>query len=190
MLFEVEKKFAVADRGNLERRLLEIGACPLSSERQIDCYLRHPQRDFAVTDEALRIRQTNHGLLVTYKGPRAPGDVKIREEIELPFQPGASLDSVQGLFERLGFRVIAEVRKQRVVYELKSDRRPILICCDRVEDLGEFVEIELMSETSELNQATAAVTAVAQQLGLSSAITASYLKMLLEQRTTLVPETA
>jgi adenylate cyclase class 2 len=178
MPFEVETKFAVADREALERRLAEVGARRLGSESHVDYYLQHPHRDFQKTDEALRIRQTDQGVVVTYKGPRAPAAVKIREEFELAVLSDR-LEHARGLFERLGFRVLAVVRKNRTLYSCPARDRPVMICYDIVDGLGEFVEIEMIAEAEDVQSASASVADVANQLKLASPITASYLKMLL-----------
>ena len=70
MVIEVEMKFAVRDEVELRQRLkkweVELGP----RERQVDSYFSHPARDFSHTDAALRIRQTESRVEVTYKGPR------------------------------------------------------------------------------------------------------------------------
>ena len=53
---EVEQKFPVADLAQIAARLTALGAPPGEPGCEEDCYYRHPARDFAQTDEALRIR--------------------------------------------------------------------------------------------------------------------------------------
>lgn len=177
MPFEVETKFAVTDRAALERRLTEVGARRLNSESHVDYYLQHPHRDFQKSDEALRIRQTDQGVVVTYKGPRAPAAVKIREEFELSMPSSAQLMHAREMFERLGFRVLAEVRKRRTSYACPARGQPVTICFDIVDGLGEFVEIEMIAEAEDVQLASTSVANLANRLELTSPITASYLKM-------------
>lgn len=56
--FEVEQKFPLADVAAVERRLAELGAQAGGTVEQVDRYFNHPVRDFAQTDEALRLRSS------------------------------------------------------------------------------------------------------------------------------------
>ena len=68
-MLEIEIKMRSDDNGRVERILLEKGARPLENLDQTDEYLNHPCRDFAETDEALRLRRDSRGK-ITYKGPK------------------------------------------------------------------------------------------------------------------------
>ncbi len=87
-LLEVEQKFRVASHHTLRDLLAELKAESLPVERHCDTYMRHPCRDFASTGEAFRVREVNDETLVTYKGSRLSGPVKIRKELELPLAEG------------------------------------------------------------------------------------------------------
>ncbi|HEU5115398.1 MAG TPA: class IV adenylate cyclase, partial [Isosphaeraceae bacterium] len=83
--FEVEIKFRAADHRALAARLIALGAEASEAQEHEDLYLAHPSRDFARTDEALRLRRVGDQNRVTYKGPKLGGPTKTREEIEVPF---------------------------------------------------------------------------------------------------------
>src|SRR3990172_5990494 len=85
--YEVEQKFPVADMAALEARLVALGATVSGPQSQIDHYYAHPARDFASTDEALRVRRTDRASYLTYKGPKVDATTKTRREIELPLGP-------------------------------------------------------------------------------------------------------
>ena len=57
MNYEVEQKFRVNDMLAVEHALRRLGAHIEPPQLQVDCYFAHPARDFAKTDEALRIRR-------------------------------------------------------------------------------------------------------------------------------------
>src|SRR4029079_17138635 len=82
--FEVEQKHRVDDTGALTDRLAALGVAIGPPAVQVDQYFAHPCRDFASTDEALRIRTTGGASFVTYKGPKVDKTTKTRREIELP----------------------------------------------------------------------------------------------------------
>src|SRR5438270_13395603 len=113
-MLEIEQKYARADFAMLERRLAEWGAAPGGAEEEADHYFNAPDRDFAKTDEAFRLRRVGPSNYLTYKGPKQRADVKVRTEIELPIQLGdqAAADMTR-LLTHLGFRPSAVVRKRR-----------------------------------------------------------------------------
>src|SRR5262245_2449607 len=83
-MVEVEQKFRDVDFAVLERRLRELGAVEGKQREEADHYFNAPDRDFARTDEALRIRRIGSANCVTYKGPKRDLQTKTRTEIEVP----------------------------------------------------------------------------------------------------------
>ena len=184
MSFEVEVKYRSVDHDRLRGLLVESGAREARAVEQQDIYLHHPARDFAQTHEALRLRRIGAENRVTYKGPRFPGPTKTREEIEISFDAGeASFRDLARLFENLGFRPVATVRKRRSTFHLSRPPHEIEISLDRADGLGDFAEIEaIASDDAALPSAQAAVLALAAQLGLDQVEPRSYLRMVLEAR--------
>lgn len=190
MPLEVELKFCVEDPAGLVAQLRRLSAEVHGSVLQTDTYFAHPSRDFAATDEALRLRavsevnaaeRTNQHVCVTYKGPRIGTGAKTREEIELPLPQGdATYVAWTQLLAALGFRKVREVVKTRSAYHLLSDGRPLEVCIDEVTGLGTFAEIETIAENAELQAAENTVAELASRLGLREAESRSYLEMLLE----------
>ena len=88
-MYEVEQKYPVVDVAELEGRLGDAGAAWHGAVEQLDRYFGHPSRDFAATDEALRLRSTADGVVITWKGPRLDAAAKTRREIELPLAEAA-----------------------------------------------------------------------------------------------------
>lgn len=177
---EVEQKYRVSSHEPLRRLLPELAAVPLPFERHCDTYFRHPDRDFAQTGEAFRIREVNNSAVVTYKGPRLQGTVKIRQEIELPLADGTR-DGWFDILHALGFKPTAQVRKTRDGFELIWLKRKLTIALDEVEGLGLFVEIETIVETiSEVEAVQTAIHSLAEKLGLTNVERRSYLRQLLD----------
>jgi adenylate cyclase class 2 len=182
MSFEVEIKFRVADHEALANRLAALGAVEGTRIDQEDMYLGHPGRDFAQTNEALRLRREGDENRITYKGPKLAGPTKTREEIELEFAGGPDgLVSMGRLFEILGFRPVAVVRKVRRPFQMEHRGRSVTISLDVTEGLGPFVEVEcLAAGQADLGETQAAVLDLAQVLGLKQVEPRSYLRMTLE----------
>lgn len=154
-MLEVEAKLRLRDRAGLERRLRELGAVPGAAQRQEDTFFRHPQRDFAASDEALRLRRIGARLELTYKGPKQGGPTKARVEQTV----GLASDPTP-LLASLGFMPAATLGKARVPYRLGA----VEVALDVVDGLGEFVEVEATGEDREA--ATRLVEDALRKLGL------------------------
>jgi adenylate cyclase class 2 len=182
MTYEVEQKFPVDDLLRVERLLSELGAVPEPPRVQIDRYFAHPARDFAKTDEALRIRRVGQQNYVTYKGPKLDATTKTRRELELDLETGdAGFHRFSELLTALGFQPVADVRKTRRPFELRWEGRIVEAALDEVSDVGRFVELELIVSADEVEAAKACLVSLAERLQLSNSERRSYLELLLEK---------
>jgi len=180
MHYEVEQKFALADPADMQAKLVALGAQAAGQCDQVDCYFSHPARDFAQTDEALRIRRVDGQSLVTYKGPKIDRETKTRHEIELALPAGATTaDDFAGLFEALGFAPVAEVRKHRRTFHLTWQGQSVEAALDEVADLGHFVELEISASEQTVDTARGALVSLAARLELGTSERRSYLELLL-----------
>jgi adenylate cyclase class 2 len=189
MGYEVEVKYRVPDHGDLASELSRRGVLGGSPVVQDDIYLAHPTRDFGDTDEALRIRCEGNSNFLTYKGPRQAGPTKTREEIEIPLAEGLEVRAdVARLLERLGFRVLLQIRKARLPFRLSQGGRPMVVTLDRVDGVGAFAEVEAFAlNQSDLPSAQQAVLHLAEELGLTEVEPRSYLRMALEHAGLIPP---
>jgi adenylate cyclase, class 2 len=180
MAYEVEMKFAAGDRATLESRLAEVGATIGAPQSEVDVYFAHPARDFAKTDEALRIRRKGSATFITYKGPKIDATTKTRREIELFLPPGEqTAEEWITLLEALGFAPVGEVRKSRRKAHVAWQGRSVEISLDEVVGLGVFVELELIAEADGLDAARSVILSLAEALGLEGSERRSYLELLL-----------
>ena len=179
MRYEVEMKFPVGDMAAVESRLVEWGAVVSEPQGEVDVYFAHPARDFAKTDEALRIRRKGQSNFVTYKGPKIDPTTKTRHEIDLPLPPGEeTAQAWTGLLGALGFYVVGEVRKSRRKAHVQWQDRSVEVSLDEVEGLGAFVELELVVEESELRAAKDCIASLAKMMGFGQSERRSYLELL------------
>ncbi len=111
-------------------------------ETQIDIYYQHPSRDFAKTDEALRLRSVNGKVELTYKGPKLSKETKSREELTVTVN---DLETADKILRRLGFTPVARIEKTRYNFTDGS----FLISLDSVKELGEFIEVEGINVSEE-----------------------------------------
>jgi adenylate cyclase, class 2 len=179
--YEVEQKFRLTDPELLSMSLLAIGAIPGETVTQVDTYLRHPARDFAQTDEALRIRQIGNEFRLTYKGPVLDPHIKTRHEIEVDL--ASSKTAAAGfltIWQALGFTIAREVRKHRAAWSVLFDGRPVSITIDDVPPLGFFAELEILATAEEREAARDLIFRLAKLLKLDQVERRSYLEMMLE----------
>ncbi len=171
---KIEIDRATADR--LHTALLDLGATARPARRQEDVYFAHPSRDFASTDEALRLRQDDGRLRITYKGPKLDPPRKTREEIEFPLETDVATG--RALLERLGFTPVATVAKSRTELVLRGPPAAI-VSLDEIAGLGTFCEIEVEAQT--VSDGRNALGTLAERLGVADhpPIAASYLELLL-----------
>jgi adenylate cyclase class 2 len=200
-MYEVEVKVR-ADHDDVRDRLAELGAEPINEVAQEDTYYDAPHRDFAETDEALRVRRERPKVRqerpesrdeserrddsegeeafaeLTYKGPLVEAESKTRREVETRVEDGAAADAI---LDALGFAPAATVRKERERFALDD----YTVTLDSVEGLGEFVEVETETEEDDeaLKAARKEAYEILRDLGLNpdDQIRTSYLGLHLEQ---------
>lgn len=210
-MYEVEVKVR-ADHDRIRSRLNELGeqdesdqldeldgldelnetdTTPTHIVQQVDTYYDAPHRNFAETDEALRIREETDGskteggetsgerakgeetTQLTYKGPLVDDASKTREESETVVDSRETMDSI---LRSLGFSPAAVVEKEREQYALGE----YTVTLDTVSHLGEFVEIERVSDDTEIETAREGAFSILRALGLdpNEQIRTSYLGLL------------
>jgi len=173
-MLEIEIKARVEDFKKVKDKLEEMGAKFIGSKNEIDYYYNLPTRNFAETDEALRIRESVECTL-TYKGPKIDTSTKTREEVNVKIDNAKELKKI---FSHLGFIFISEVRKERTKYILKDFE----ISLDDVSGLGYFVEVETKGEAWELDEKRKCAFDLMSKLDLYKYERNSYLELLLEKR--------
>ena len=183
-MLEIEQKFADVDFAALRERLRTMGATqPSGVHEEIDHYFNAPDRDFVRTGEAFRLRQIGPANFYTYKGPKQPGDIKIRPELEIALPDGPlAAEQHRDLLGRLGFRFVATVRKQRVSYPLRVEDLSAAVCLDDVDGLGRYAEVELLAPPEQAEQAAGVLRRLVERLGLTRLEPRSYLTALLERQ--------
>jgi len=185
-VYEVELKFPLARRAAVEAALGTLAARFRPAIEQADVYFAHPSRDFAQTDEALRLRRAGDGVAITWKGPRIGLAAKTRREIELPLAAfpqaaggAATLEAWSELLKALGFRRVWEVVKCRRPARVAWQGREVEVAIDTVTGLGDFLELEIVAGEEEIPSALACLQSLAAELGCGPPERRSYLEMLL-----------
>jgi adenylate cyclase, class 2 len=180
-MLEVELKFRADDLPTVERQLRGMGAELLGSHGETDTYFNAPDRDFAKTGEAVRLRRSGAVIKLTYKGPKQPNArVKTRTEVELPLPYGdTSAEVAEQFLSGLGYKPVACVKKSRKELHLPRGSFAVTACLDDVEQVGHYVELEILCEAPRADEAQTELLKLAEELGLKSVEKHSYLRMLL-----------
>jgi adenylate cyclase, class 2 len=180
---EIEQKFAHADFAAIEHRLRQWGAEKGVQHEEADHYFNGPDRDFAKTDEAFRLRRIGPANFLTYKGPKRASGVKKRTELEVPLTAGPeAAEQFMQLLGHLGYRAVAVVRKRRQHYHWKKNDFDLIFCLDEVEGLGRFAEVEVLAMPEREEAAEALILSTAAALGLTTVERRSYLELVLAAR--------
>jgi len=149
---ETEVKLRLESADAMRERLRRLGAT-LSRERHFEenVLFDDPGGSLRASGTVLRLRQTPHGGVLTFKGPRElVGGIKSREERETVVEaPG----EVHAILRNLGYRPVFRYQKYRESWsyrgqEIEVDETPI----------GAFLEIEGDAE---------GIAAVASELGFA-----------------------
>ena len=182
-MYEVERK-APADLDRVRSVLDRAGATREATVEQSDVYFQHPGRDFAQTDEALRLRNERDvdssgvkRVVLTYKGPRLETGSKTRREIETGV---ADPEATTSILTALGFERVCTVEKRRERWSFRG----VGVSLDRVTGVGTYVEVELESVPEELALAEKRATDTLEALGIdpSETVQTSYLGFVLERQ--------
>ena len=156
---EIELKFDVTDPDEMRARLDAAGARFISKAFEVNRIFDSRKRKLQKKGCGLRVRTSRFqddrraDARLTFKGPRAPGEFKSREELELSVADAETLIAILG---RLGYQQVVHYEKRRETWTL-ADCEVVL---DELPRLGWWLEIEASTEQ--------AVTSVRERLNLAA----------------------
>ncbi|MDR1270758.1 MAG: class IV adenylate cyclase [Planctomycetaceae bacterium] len=193
--YEVEMKFRVDNIKAFEERLKVLGGNLGAMMEEVDLFYQHPQRDFSVTDECLRIRRRKlpngtEEKFLTYKGPKMDRETKTRREIEIRLD---SQEPWETMLELLGFQAKDTVRKFRRRSELSILNQLVEVVLDflpeleKSDDGGTFVELEAMASESDWEKKRELIMNLSKDFGFSESIRTSYLELLRKAKNVVPP---
>jgi adenylate cyclase class 2 len=168
-MLEIEIKARIDGPEEIEREIVKRGGSFKKEVLEEDTYFNHPGRDFAKTDEALRLRKAEGKYFLTYKGPKVDSLTKTREELQIEI---SGWDDAVSILKALGFIEVLPVKKKRRYFSLASYE----IMLDQVEGLGSFIEVEKRGEYNPME-----LIDFLEGLGIKGSETKSYLELMLEK---------
>jgi pantoate--beta-alanine ligase len=180
-MLEIEQKYAHIDFDALRAALSALSASTPEVHVEADHYFNAPDRDFARTGEAFRLRRVGDHNFFTYKGPKRQAAVKIRTELEIPLPDGDQAAAHHAeLLAHLGYRPVAVVRKTRWTYSLTRAGLTVTVCLDDAEGLGHFAEVEVLAPDHHADFAQSVLQRLAADLNLHDVEPRAYLTMHLQ----------
>lgn len=151
-----------------------------------DVYYNGIDRNFAETDEALRLRSVINAAtsetktFITYKGPKTDLRSNTRKECETQI---GDLSVMADLLGSLGYTKVFAVEKCRKEMLLTAEN--ITLCIDDVKNLGTFMELEILVEDeAKKQQSIDRLLSMLDTFGIpqENLTRKSYLEMLLAQQ--------
>jgi len=118
-LLEIEIKCYCDDHDRVKSLLAAAGAQFVETRTERDLYFNHPSRNFAETDEALRLREVNSKCRITYKGPKLSKTTKARIEHETDT---GDYNTMKSILLSLGFVESGIIEKERYMYSYQEWR--------------------------------------------------------------------
>lgn len=184
-MIEVEIKLPIKDENKIVNKLIDMGYQECSYVQEIDSYYDSHDNAIRKHDKAMRIRKVidlnsmEENSLFTFKGKKKDTITMSRDEYETEI---SSADNMDKILAELGYYVVKpQVIKLRREYVKDS----VHACVDKVENLGDFLELEILAETEEEKaNAVECIQKILAQLGHSMEETTrvSYLTQLQNMR--------
>lgn len=146
--YEIEIKLPVKNSQEVLDILKDIGFMVKKEIREEDIYFNSDYHNIKERDEALRIRKSrdcdtgDQKVQINFKGPKIDAVSMSRMELETEVQDGETMEKI---LTYLGFLPVVSVCKVRKYLT----HREMTACVDRVEGMGEFLELEVVAETEE-----------------------------------------
>ncbi|MFH1745192.1 MAG: class IV adenylate cyclase [bacterium] len=162
---EIEKKYKVNNSSveELTKKIEKIGAVFAGDKDQLDIYFNVPGRDSFTSKECLRIRSSDTGKEITYKPSTREEYVDkgffAKKEINLPIN---DVGIAKILLQDIGCTILAEVKKRRRQFRLDKFK----ICIDNINNLGLFIEIEIMDVFDNIQKSVKEIDKLMSSLNL------------------------
>lgn len=164
-MIEVERKFRLSERQKqtIEEKLLEQHSAATSVRQSDKVFLRGIDSfaEFRQGMPIMRLRTENDTTTLTYKRRINNAGDSVEHELMVD-----NADTMQAILTEMDYRLVTKVEKDRL--EIKKDH--VAFALDTVDDLGSFLEIEILAEDTEnLAELEQQIMATAKEFGLTEA---------------------
>lgn len=151
-MIEVEIKVSAKNKEKIEEKLLQKGFWKGDLLKESDFYFDNESGNIRKNDKALRIRScenltTNSAEnFMTFKGPKIDAISMTRQELEMKI---GNTEIGEEILKSLGYTLIYPVIKLRQYFYFED----VTACLDQVENLGDFLELEIIVQQEEEKEA-------------------------------------
>lgn len=168
--YEIQIKLPINNLGKIRKKLEDLKIEKSETKWQQDTYFEAPGWKLPKTDELMRIRQEGEKYILAYKGPSRGKEIRTKPKIEFQIDP-----DLKDVLEKIGYKKALQINKQREKYLFEK----IEIVLDKVENLGEFMELRTENPKDERK-----IDDLIKKLGLDSkqATKKSYFELMLKKR--------
>lgn len=135
-MFEVEVKAKIIDFNSIIDKLASLDctlSCPLVQKDRIFLHSSLKFEDIKRGDSVIRIRDSNGEITLNLKKQLSNELANFEEQTII-----SDIDSMVQVLQALGFVQVLSLEKTR----RKTKYKDLEICLDRVEGLGDFIEVE------------------------------------------------
>lgn len=144
---ETEKKYYCLEPEKLIELALNLNFKQMKKIKETDEYFTDIDSNFIKNRTCLRIRkQDDEKMEITFKGK---SNDMLGLYCKLENNISCNIDEYNNylnLFLSLGFYSYVEVKKERLIYKLNNNKYNYSIMIDKLDELGGFVEFEIISE--------------------------------------------
>lgn len=162
-MLEVEIKAKLKNRNEVLPKLEKLGCTIKKAKEQEDkIFIKKEFKNFDIPlgENVIRLRKEDDKNILTLK--KKMKDNKASIEIESLVEDE---DAISRMLEEMGYKELVFIKKKRKRYSLGR----MSICVDDVENLGDFIEVEIMTEEndSKKDEALAEIEAFLEKLEIS-----------------------
>ncbi|MHC1627373.1 MAG: class IV adenylate cyclase [Candidatus Nezhaarchaeales archaeon] len=179
-MIEVEVKVAIDEKEKEEiiKKLNSHGE-PLGAYSEEDLFFRNVHDASYGKNKTLKLRRRNDEIKLIFKCKGANEEFKENLEIEVKIDEHDANNVLQ-LLKYLGFEESTTIKKKRIAYRVDD----CFVNLDDVENLGLFVEIEVLTDEHKRGEAHEKIRKVLSILGISGKklIRCSYVEMLKKEK--------
>ncbi len=159
---EIEIKFPLKNPEEIINFLNKSTEKKVEKTVQVDTYFTPAHKDFLEPDypfQWLRVRESINGVILNYKHfyPENKKNIDYCDE----FEAIVNSSIIKKILECLDFKKLVELKKERSSWMYKD----VEISIDKVEELGEFIELEITTPFDDSNVAKEYLYKITKEIG-------------------------
>ena len=159
---EIEIKFPLKNVEQVASFLNNSAEKKTDKATQVDTYFTPAHKNFLEPNypfQWLRVREINEAVILNYKHFYPENEKKTDYCDE--FEVNMDKPTIKNILERLEFKKLVEVKKERVSWMYKG----VEVSIDRIKELGEFIELEITTHFDDPKTAKEHLYKLVEEIG-------------------------